>query len=199
MQLRIFDKVKTPHLTRGFLSIALITLIVCFNFQDAHAHGGVSMDIDSCKFKLGEHTLHYAGYKSTDTGPVEYCWDVPAAGITYITFDFINDSLRTKETGFQLFKKASPANQGQEKPIARIPFAKHHTGSMNLDVKLDKGHYLGVVSIREKGSVHHAKLNINVGFEKDKIPMPLLFLLIASFAIMIFYFLRHRKQIRKGS
>lgn len=196
MQISFLNKIKTPRLSRRFLTICLVTLFACIHFQNAYAHGGVSMDIDSCKFKLANHHLHYAGYKSTETGPIEYCWDIPSSGVAYLTFDFINDELRSKETSFQLFRKTSPDTQEKENPIASIPFAKHNTGSMNIDVELDKGHYLGIVSIKEDGSVHHAKLNINVGFENDKIPAPLLGLLLFSVALMFFYFIKQRKKTK---
>ena len=59
------------------------------------AHGGVSMDDDICKLRLGPYYMHFTGYQVRAGSPnSEFCEDIPEIGKTIIVMDAIDQALR---------------------------------------------------------------------------------------------------------
>src|SRR5258705_4420405 len=70
-------------LTVGVLAPALVS-----------AHGGVSVENDMCKLRVGPYQMHFTGYQPISAPEVEVCEDIPKTGQTIIVLDYIDEKLR---------------------------------------------------------------------------------------------------------
>ena len=60
----------------------------------AFAHGGLSINEDYCKLRIGQYLMHFVGYQSdTPSGPKEFCEDIPATGHTIVVLDYLHEEL----------------------------------------------------------------------------------------------------------
>lgn len=169
-------------------------MLLSLSIQLAQAHGGVSIDIDKCKFQVANYNLHYASYLPNDIGGEEFCWDVPKSGQVFLTLDFINNALKTKETSFDLYKKSTDKLQVDQQPIASIPFSYHRSGNMNLEANLEKGSYVGVLSIKDGHETHRANISINIGLDRQQNFLPMLALVLFSIGLLAYFILKKNKQ-----
>ena len=71
--------------------MALVGLLVCGGVQ---AHGGLSMEKDFCKLRLGPYAMHFTGYQPEVTGANEFCEDIPRVGHTVVALDALDEPLR---------------------------------------------------------------------------------------------------------
>ena len=68
--------------------------VAIFTTGEATAHGGLAMEKDYCKLRVGPHIMHFTGYQPGDGYRKEFCEDIPSTGATIVILDFIDDSLR---------------------------------------------------------------------------------------------------------
>src|ERR1039457_7365596 len=69
-------------------------LAAVFIAGEANAHGGLSMEKDYCKLRIGTYVMHFTGYQPGDGYRKEFCEDIPSTGATIVVLDFIDDELR---------------------------------------------------------------------------------------------------------
>ena len=54
-------------------------LAAVFIAGEATAHGGLSMEKDYCKLRIGPYVMHFTGYQPGDGYRKEFCEDIDAA------------------------------------------------------------------------------------------------------------------------
>src|SRR6516164_8641091 len=69
-------------------------LVAVYTSGEATAHGGLAMEKDYCKLRVGPHVMHFTGYQPGDGYRKEFCEDIPSTGATIVVLDFIDDVLR---------------------------------------------------------------------------------------------------------
>lgn len=108
------------------------------------AHGGVSVEIDSCRIPVGKSWVHFTAYTPQLTGDAEYCSQIPQQGRTNLVFDYEDKRLRDMTVEFEITKEP------EGKVIYHQDAAKQKTGSINAVVDFSKhppGKYLAHVTL----------------------------------------------------
>ncbi len=83
-------------------SIALV--IVAISPFDTQAHGGVSIEDDSCIMTIGPYRAHFSGYQPRLRASQEFCEDIPAVADAIIVLDFISLPLRAMQVDFRVVR-----------------------------------------------------------------------------------------------
>jgi hypothetical protein len=131
-------------------NLALACLLSMSFLHHAHAHGGVAMEKDVCKLRIGPYLMHFTGYLP-DKSRGEFCEDIPLVGRTVIVLDFLDDVVRDRPLAFKIVHDdggdpvAAPA-------IYRVDFKTYASGSAAFRFNmLQPGRYVGVAELRGGG------------------------------------------------
>ncbi len=149
----------------GVLVAALITA------PGVSAHGGVSVENDTCIMSIGPYRAHFTGYQPAVRASQEFCEDIPVVAKSIIVLDFISQPLRDMEVDFRVIGdvngvgvNATYADLGSDKDIAEATvFYREPTrfprGSVDVDLDFKRaGQYIGILTALEKsedGPVEH--------------------------------------------
>src|ERR687895_2108729 len=102
-------------------------LAALFANTAVYAHGGVSIEFDTCVLQIGSYRMHLTGYQPETSGGEEFCEDIPAAGNAIIVLDYVDDPLRDMVAGVHVIEKdswtaaQSTAGDNEAKAILEIP------------------------------------------------------------------------------
>ena len=77
-------------------------LLVCY--QNAIAHGGVSIEEDICVIQIGFFTAHFAVYQPQATADQEFCEDIPGTTDTVFVLNYLHNSLKHAPVDFRIIK-----------------------------------------------------------------------------------------------
>lgn len=130
----------------------------------AHAHGGLSMDQDKCKLRLGSYQMHFAGYQ-LDAQRSEFCEDIPHAGETIIVLDAVDDVLRDLPIEVVIARRgADGITPGQVE--YRLPPQVYPRGTLTLRHNFkENGDYVGLVYAGDRRQ-HVAEFPFAVGRDR---------------------------------
>jgi hypothetical protein len=132
----------------GIARLGLVLLTLLLAGGEAEAHGGLSMDKDYCKLRIGAHLMHFTGFQPEGDYSKEFCEDIPATGPTIIVLDFIDDALRDMPTEVRIIKAAGGEADLDRATVFHLPPKIYSTGSLALDYTfVDAGNYVGVVTV----------------------------------------------------
>ena len=114
----------------------------------ATAHGGLSMDEDRCKLRVGKYVMHFVGYQpESASGPREFCEDIPETGRTIIVLDYLNDELRDLPTEVRIIKDTG-SQAKLEDTVLHIPPKLYASGSLNFELNFQEpGKFVGLVTV----------------------------------------------------
>lgn len=146
----------------------------------ARAHGGLSIEEDTCKFRVGPYSLHFAGYQPDTTEALEFCKDIPATGRTVVVLDFIDRALRDLPMEVRLIRDTGANDElGAITLLHKLP-DRYPTGSLTWTYDFNEpGQFIGLVKVGERGE-YVARFPFAVGQGKDRPWMSALLLLILS-------------------
>ena len=149
---------------RRFCQIALGCALVCLT-ADAAAHGGVSVEDDTCVMQLGPYRAHFTGYQPARRASQEFCEDIPELGGAIIVLDFLDASLRAMEVDFRVVRNvtgkgvsATWEDIGAEAGVAQtlvhsVPAAVYPRGSFSVELDFPQGgDFIGIVTALDPGS-----------------------------------------------
>lgn len=160
--------------------VALMFLLVlacsgAFWSPKSSAHGGLSMDSDVCKLRIGPFNMHFAGYQPKANGNTEFCEDIPATGNTIIVMDAIDSELRNipievrliEDTGDRsLDVGTADGSQLNSVTMLHLPSKIYETGSIPIEFNFTHaGKYVGLVTAGDKGQ-YTSRFPFSVGIEK---------------------------------
>ncbi len=166
---------------------ALMTLAaVALPTGSAWAHGGASVDIDTCRLEVTPgNWMHFTAYTPLLTADTEYCGSIPGLGKTNLVFDYEGKELRYMTVEFEITKEPEGTRVYYQEP------KQHKTGSVNAVVDFTKhgaGQYLAHISLINEGK----KTDAHMAFTVGGVTTPTDMMIIAAVLIgglLAFYFL----------
>lgn len=176
------------------LLLALVTLCLSAVNSNAQAHGGVSMEDDTCIMRIGKLTAHFTGYQPELRATQEFCEDIPELGKAIIVIDFIENVLRTQTVEFRVLrdvrdlrKRTRYEDLGDASAIDGATLFKldpqvYPKGTLTFDLRFDQpAWYVGVLSATDaaNGQVLHSVFPFRVGVKNPWRYLPAFALVIA--------------------
>lgn len=124
----------------------------------ASSHGGLSMDEDMCKLRLGRFYMHFTGYQVRPGRPnQEFCEDIPGTGRTIIVMDAIDQQLRTMPVRVQIVTDPGRGSAGsveKQVTVVDLPAKIYPSGSIPVEITFDQpGRFVGLVTAGENGEL----------------------------------------------
>jgi len=120
------------------------------------AHGGASVDADTCRIMVGPHLVHFTAYQPQLTGTTEYCDKIPELGPATLVFDYEGKALRNMTVEMEITKEPEGTR------IVYLPPATHSSGTFNTNVNFtNPGSYLAHVTLVNEGQ----KIDAHIGFK----------------------------------
>jgi hypothetical protein len=115
----------------------------------AAAHGGLSMDEDTCKLRVGPYLMHFVGYQpDSASGPKEFCEDIPETGRTIVVLDYLNDELRDLPTEVRIVRDTGSQVGVESATLLHLPPKVYPTGSLNFEMSFpEPGKFVGLVTV----------------------------------------------------
>ncbi len=126
-----------------------IALLSVVSTGPAVAHGGLAMEQDFCKLRVGRYLMHFVGYQPDSTSASkEFCEDIPQTGPTIIVLDYIDEALRELPTEVRLIKDTGDESNLDAVTVFHLPAKIYPNGSLALEYKFDQGgRYIGLVTV----------------------------------------------------
>ena len=154
-------------------------LAALFANTAVYAHGGVSIEFDTCILKIGSYRMHLTGYQPETSGGEEFCEDIPATGNAVIVLDYVDDPLRDMMTGVRVIEKdswtaaQSPSGDDQAKTILDVPPKLYKAGSVKIERRFDKpGYFVGFLTAEKEGQEKLvSRFPFSVGYGKGALSM----------------------------
>ena len=153
-------------------------LAALFANTAVYAHGGVSIEFDTCVLKIGSYRMHLTGYQPETFGGEEFCEDIPATGNAIIVLDYVDDPLRDMMTGVRVIEKdswsaaQSPSGDDQAKTILDMPPKLYKAGSVKIERRFDKpGYFVGFLTAEKGQEKLVSRFPFSVGYGKGAMSM----------------------------
>lgn len=161
----------------------------------AYAHGGLSMDEDTCKLRVGRYVMHFAGYQPENTAAKEFCEDIPATGPTVVVLDYVDAELRDMPTEVRIIRDTGSEHDLEAITVLHLPPKVYPTGTLSFEHKFDQpGKFVGLVTVGDQNK-SGSRFPFSVG---GGMPMWHYVVLIAAALLVVaaFYVFAMRKQKR---
>jgi hypothetical protein len=138
---------STPRRALMWCAAACLCILAAASLPGrAHAHGGLSLEKDYCKLRVGPYFMHFTGYQPERDATKEFCEDIPATGPTIIVLDFVDEALKELPVGVRIARDGGETDIDRL-TIYRLPPKQYPNGSLSLDFQFDEpGNYVGLVS-----------------------------------------------------
>ena len=165
-------------------------LLICC--QNAAAHGGVSLEDDVCKLRIGFMEAHFTVYQPLSSGAEEFCEDIPDTTKSVFVLDYLHDFLKEMPVDFRIIRDTQNlgvyANRddiadlediGNDTVFYQGP-AKRPDGVLTVNYDFQQaGGYIGIVNARhpDKEKSYSAVFYFQVG-GSDYGYLPLFILLV---------------------
>lgn len=125
--------------------------ILCCSIGNAIAHGGLSMDEDQCKLRVGRWVMHFAGYQPESTAAKEFCEDIPAVGATVVVLDYVDAELRDMPTEVRIIRDTGSEQDLSAITVLHVPPKIYPSGSLSFEHNFDSpGKFVGLVTVGDK-------------------------------------------------
>lgn len=154
--------------TLGILLTALIPV------SNSYAHGGASVDADTCRIFVGPHIVHFTAYQPQLTGTTEYCNAIPELGNAVLVFDYEGKALREMTVEFEITKEPEGTRVYHQDPT------KAPKGTLNTSINFtEPGKYLAHVTLVNEGQKVDAHVGFSVGTGKGTSNNVILFVIFS--------------------
>ncbi len=147
------------YLKRWFLVVSTI-IAWSMSANIAWAHGGVAIEIDTCRIPVAGHWVHFTAYTPMTSADTEYCGEIPDVGMTNVVFDYETKALRKMTVEFEITKE----------PEGTVIFHQDattmKTGTFNIPIDFTPhgaGDYLAHVTLINEGTKVDAHSAFKVG------------------------------------
>jgi hypothetical protein len=159
---------------------ALLCLLFAVSMAaPAQAHGGLSMEKDYCKLRIGPYFMHFSGYQPERDATKEFCEDIPATGATIIVLDFVDAALKDLPVEVRIVRDGGGDTDLDRLTVVRLSPKLYPTGSLSLDFDFEQpGNYVGFVSAGSGDRMVSSRFPFSVGATRYLQP-PLLMGLVA--------------------
>ena len=181
-----------PAIRRAAL---LAMLIPCCSW----GHGGLSMEKDMCKLRIGPHEMHFTGYQPDRTDTTEFCEDIPAVGATVVVLDFVNRELRDLPTEVRIIRDTGDESRLAEVTVLHLPARTYPTGTIHFDYTFPaSGKFVGLVTVGPPGQQYVSRFPFSVGRPYTRYITVAIVAALTAAAAALYYFLvfaRRRRQL----
>jgi len=166
-------------IVKAFKIFGALLAALFANTTAVYAHGGVSIEFDTCVLKIGSYRMHLTGYQPETAMGEEFCEDIPKTGNAIIVLDYVDNPLRDMTAGVRVIEKDSwPAAQSPEgddraKTIVDMPPKIYKTGSVKIERRFDKpGYFVGFLTAEKEGQEKLvSRFPFSVGYGKGSLSM----------------------------
>src|SRR3974390_2823105 len=120
---------------------------------EAVAHGGLAMEKDYCKLRVGSHVMHFTGYQPGDGYRKEFCEDIPSTGATIVILDFIDDVLRDLPVSVRIIRDSAsgPEHDLDSTTVYHVPPKIYPMGTFSFNYQFrEAGNCVGLVTVDEE-------------------------------------------------
>jgi hypothetical protein len=126
-----------------------LALFATLDASTAFAHGGLAMDADYCKLRVGRYLMHFVGYQpDSPNATKEFCEDIPQTGATIIVLDYIDEALRDMPTEVRVIRDTGDESNLDAVSVFHLPAKTYPNGSLSLEHKFsESGRYVGLVTV----------------------------------------------------
>jgi hypothetical protein len=132
--------------THAILFLAISLLLP----QLALAHGGLSMDKDFCKLRVGRYVIHFVGYQPERSAEKEFCEDIPEIGRTIVVFDYVDQELRALPTEVRIIRDSGSEENLEAITVLYMPPKIYPTGSLHFEHTFkEPGKFVGLVTVAD--------------------------------------------------
>jgi hypothetical protein len=161
----------------------------------AMAHGGLSMDEDRCKLRVGKYVMHFVGYQpESASGPREFCEDIPETGRTIVVLDYLNDELRDLPTEVRIIKDTGSQANLEDITVLHIPAKLYPSGSLNFELNFQEpGKFVGLVTVGGTDK-QVSRFPFSVGRTTSWFALAVAALLTAAATVLLYRFGVHRRN-----
>jgi len=154
----LLERFARPAALAAALALAL------FAAGQAMAHGGLSMDKDYCKLRVGPYLMHFTGYQPEHDPTKEFCEDIPVTGATIIVLDFIDEALKDLPVDVRIIRDIGGEADLDRVTVVRLAPKLYPTGSLSFDHQFDQpGNYVGLVTVGGNEQRVAARFPFSVG------------------------------------
>ncbi len=184
----------------GRIAVVAVFLLV------SHTAGAQSETSEKCMRKIGDYDINFNAYQAA-TGSNRFCEDIPLAGLTVLTLDFVHSELRTMPTEARLLEVESwPAaldGSSDKKALVlqHLPSKTYSSGLIEIDHTFKApGYYVEVVSIEAPGGKKHVlrfPFSVAGGPESERFGLGLWAVISAVFVLVAgaaFWFYRRKGE-----
>lgn len=184
------------------MPVRLVTAAVClFAAAGVFAHGGLAIDDDLCKLRVGPFNMHFTGYQPQFDGNREFCEDIPRVGHTIVVMDALEPDLRGLPIEVRIIRDpGSPeaenvqGTQLDALTVLHLPPKVYETGSVPLEYSFNTpGRFVGLVKAGSNGEFV-SRFPFSVGIEKHAYGH---YLLVLGAALLGFGFYRYSGRVRE--
>lgn len=142
------------HMCGRIAAVAVFLLV-------SHTAVAQSETSEECMRKIGAYDLNFNAYQAA-TGSIRFCDDIPLAGPTVLTLDFVDVELRQMPAEARLLQVQSwpealdGSSDGKALVLKRLPAKTYSSGLIEIDHTFKApGYYVEVVSIEAPGGKKH--------------------------------------------
>ena len=170
--------------------------------EQAHAHGGVSIDQGQCVMKIGPDTMTFTGYQPQKSRE-QFCDDIPDVGSTIVVLDAQQDELRDMSLDIRVLRNVGQKDDNENMEAnteVYVPAKKYKTGTLNFEYNFAKeGNYIGLVTAKSDDGtkVYTSRFPFAVGQTAGKDMTITIFfavLAIAGFGLAYKHFFLDKKK-----
>lgn len=118
--------------------------------QLALAHGGLSMDKDLCRLRIGPYNMHFVGYQPERSAEKEFCEDIPETGRTIVVLDYVDPELRALPTEVRIIRASGSEEDLDAITVLYVPPKIYPTGSLHFEHTFkEPGKFVGLVTVAD--------------------------------------------------
>jgi hypothetical protein len=134
---------------RGVLATGLLAGLLAFASGPAAGHGGLAMEEDYCKLRIGRFVMHFSGYQpDSPNATKEFCEDIPVTGNTVIVLDYVDQELRDLETEVRVVKGTGEESDLDAVTVVHLAPRRYPTGTLSFEHDFaEAGNYVGLVTV----------------------------------------------------
>jgi hypothetical protein len=135
--------------SKSVSALCALALFLALDVSTAFAHGGLAMDADYCKLRVGRYLMHFVGYQpDSPNATKEFCEDIPETGATIIVLDYIDEALRDLPTEVRVIRDTGDESNLDAVSVFHLPAKTYPSGSLSLEHKFSQsGRYVGLVTV----------------------------------------------------
>lgn len=140
----------------GICSISRVVramLLLAFGLslpQAAIGHGGLSMDDDMCRLRVGPYNIHFVGYQPESSAEKEFCEDIPRTGQTIVVLDYIDQELRSMPVEVRIIRDTGSEADLDAVTVLYLAPKIYPTGSLHFQHAFaEPGRFVGLVTVND--------------------------------------------------